>query len=124
MGCATQTIVQKGARVDQPVVFTDGLDGPAVAVTNLTITNAIKSANGAAPVGVDPASLTATITQLQDDTPADIAGLAAINFDTSGCQKGDVITIGYSGEGAGGAIASGTKSFRIVDDPAQHLVTC
>ena len=124
MSCSTQIPVQRGARVDAPVQFTDGLDGPAVAVTNLTIVNAVKSAGGAAPVGIDPASITAEITQLQDDTPSDIDGLAAINFDTTQCVKGDVITISYSGEGPGGGVASGVKSFRIVDDPAQRIVTC
>ena len=124
MSCSTQTLVQRGARVDQPVQFTDGIDGPAVAVTNLTIVNAIKSSGGSAPAGIDPASIGATITQLQNDTPADIDGLAAINFDTMQCVKGDVVTISYSGEGPGGGVASGVKSFRITDDPAQRIVTC
>lgn len=124
MGCASQIPVQLGTRVDHPVIFTDGLDGPQVAVTNLAINNAVKSAGGNPPAGIDPASITSTIIQAQDDTPADIPGLAILNFDTTACIKGDVVTITAQGEGAGGAIATVVKSFRIIDDPAQRLVAC
>lgn len=125
MSCANQYIVQRGAAVNIPIIFKDGVDGPLIDVDTVVVDYANKQSGTAVAAGIDPVSISATIAQVQDDVPADVTGTYALSIDSSACVKGDSLIIGYTGTiTATGATASGTIAINIVDDPAQRLVAC
>ena len=125
MSCANQHIIQRGAAVNIPIIFKDGVDGPLIDVDTTVVDYVNKRSGTTAAAGIDPTSITAAIAQVQDDTPANITGTYSLSFDSSLCAKGDSLIIGYTGTiTATGQSASGTMSVLIVDDPAQRLVAC
>ena len=117
--------MQRGAAVNIPIVFKDGIDGPKINVDTVVVDYVNKRSGTAAAAGIDPASITASISQLQDDTPVNIVGAYAFSMDSSACAKGDALIVGYTGTvTATGQSASGELSILFVDDPQQRLVAC